>query len=164
MLIDHAKASEVGTKFDAQVKRPLYKLVDNNQYEGALTIVASRDLGEGEEYASGQTMLQLGKILNPSHWDILRMYGELIFQDFTSLCSSLHFFPLSFLPLSYNRTYDVQSKSFYAVKIHRQAILMTCGQDSLDLLESRKALAMNAWLYTGDMVNAATIGQIISTY
>ena len=61
VLIDHAKASEVGTKFDAQVKRP-----NNNQYEGALTIVASRDLEEGEEYASGQTMLQLGKIQNPS--------------------------------------------------------------------------------------------------
>ena len=66
VLIDHAKASEVGTKFDAQVKQPLYKLFDNNQYEGALTIVASRDLEEGEEYASGQTMLQLGKIQNPS--------------------------------------------------------------------------------------------------
>ena len=89
------------------------------------------------------------------------MYGELIFQDFTSLYSSLHFFSFIIsLPLSYNRTYDVQSKSFYAVsKIHRQAILMTCGQDSLDLLESRKALAMTAWLYTGgDMVNAATTG------
>ena len=29
----------------------------------------------------------------------------------------------------------------------------------MDLLESRKAISMNAWLYTGgDMVNAATTG------
>ena len=58
------------------------------------------------------------------------------------------------------RTYDVQSKSFYAIsKIHRQAILMTCGQESLEFLERRKAISMNAWLYTGgDMINAATQG------
>ena len=54
----------------------------------------------------------------------------------------------------------MQSKSFYAIsKIHRQAVLLTCGQESLDLLESRRAISMNAWLYTGgDMVNAATTG------
>ena len=58
------------------------------------------------------------------------------------------------------RTYDVQSKSFYAVsRIHRQAILVTCGQESLEFLERRKAISMNAWLYTGgDMINAATQG------
>lgn len=62
----HAMAADVSTKFDAQVNVPLYKLVDNGQYEGSLTIIASRELQQGEEYASGQTLFQLGKIQNPS--------------------------------------------------------------------------------------------------
>ena len=64
--IDHAMAADISTKFDAQVNTPLYKLIDNGQYEGSLTIVASREVQQGEEYASGQTMFQLGKNENPS--------------------------------------------------------------------------------------------------
>ena len=62
----HGMVADVSTKFDAQVNAPLYKLVDNGQYEGSLTIIASRELQQGEEYASGQTLFQLGKIQNPS--------------------------------------------------------------------------------------------------
>ena len=89
------------------------------------------------------------------------MYGELIFQDFTSLCSSLHFFSFIIsLPLSYNRTYDVQSKSFYAVsKIHRQAILMTAVKILWIYWRVGRHLHNECLaLHRGDMVNAATTG------
>ena len=62
----HALAADVGTKFDDQMAQPLFKLVDNGMYEGSLTIVNNRELQTGEDYASGQTLFQLGKIQNPS--------------------------------------------------------------------------------------------------